>query len=56
MTNDEAVLAMKECVVISKSDAETGHSYADEILCERLILLGFSDLVTEYKKVIRWYA
>jgi len=30
--------------------------FADKALCELLVELGFGDVVSEYKKLERWYS
>ena len=37
-------------------DTEIAHSDADDVLCEMLKALGYSDVVDEYEKVNKWYA
>ncbi len=37
-------------------DTEGAHGMADDALCDLLINLGYSDVVTEYNKVDKWYA
>lgn len=37
-------------------DTETAHVAADNILCEILEELGFTDIVKEYSKIDKWYA
>ena len=37
-------------------DLHDGHLIADDTLCELLTSLGFTDIVSEYKKVRKWYA
>ena len=40
----------------SGGDIEGQHSIADKILCEIIILLGYPEIVEEYKKIDKWYA
>lgn len=37
-------------------DAECAHMDADDILCDLLEELGFSDVVNEFRKINKWYA
>jgi hypothetical protein len=37
-------------------DIERDHWVADEVLCDLLVALGYSDVVTEWEKVSKWYA
>lgn len=37
-------------------DTEAAHIAADDILCEILEELGFTDVVKEYSKIDKWYA
>jgi len=54
MTKEEAVLALVE--LQDMTDIEKGHAKADEILCKLLDSLGYSDVVSEYVKISKWYA
>lgn len=38
------------------SDTEIAHCSADQILCNILEELGYSDIVEEYNKIEKWYA
>lgn len=38
------------------SDTEVAHLSADQILCNILEELGYSDVVKEYNKIEKWYA
>lgn len=37
-------------------DREQAHSFADEVMCQFLRALGQEEVVTEWRKVERWYA
>lgn len=37
-------------------DTETAHINADHALCELLESLGYGDVVSEYRKISKWYA
>jgi hypothetical protein len=53
---EKALLALSDALELGKGDPEIAHVNADEILCELLTSLGFSDVVEEFKKVPKWYA
>lgn len=53
MTEKEALELMKK---IDPLDICGGHVDADDILCEVLKSIGFSELIEEYDKIIKWYA
>lgn len=53
---EKALLALSDALELGKGDPEIAHVNADEILCELLTSLGFSDVVKEFKKVPKWYA
>jgi frataxin-like iron-binding protein CyaY len=35
---------------------ESNHEYADDMLCQLLLELGYEDVVEAYKKVPKWYS
>jgi hypothetical protein len=35
---------------------EDAHVAADELLCELLISLGFTEIVEDYAKISKWYS
>lgn len=39
-----------------QGDIETIHSEADNLLCQLLIKLGYSDVVKEWELIEKWYA
>ncbi len=39
-----------------RTDTERGHVEADNILCELLKELGYSDVVEEFEKIDKWYS
>lgn len=53
-TREQAILALKLCQ--EKRDIEAAHSDADNILCELLSSLGYHDVVSDYRRVKKWYA
>jgi hypothetical protein len=40
----------------NNKDTESAHRNADNALCDFLNDLGYSDVVAEYNKVIKWFA
>lgn len=50
---EQTIIHLKEC---NTDDQEMDHIYADGLLCEFLIALGYNDLVKEYNKIAKWYA
>lgn len=54
MNREEAI---KRLIEIQKSnDTEVAHIDADEVLVALLSELGYSDVVTEFNKIGKWYA
>lgn len=53
-TVEEIKKEMQECV--NNIDLEAAHYDADELLCELLNQLGYSDIVDLYNLVGKWYA
>ena len=37
-------------------DRACGHAEADDLLCELLVSLGYSELVKEYKKIYKYFS
>lgn len=54
MTREEAIEKLKEWQ--KSGDTECAHGYADDVLCDLLSELGYSDVVEEYHKVDKLYA
>jgi hypothetical protein len=54
MDRQEAIKQLKEAQL--NGDTETAHADADDVLCELLKSLGYSDVVEEYNKVSKWFA
>ena len=49
--------AIKELKLLQPyDDPEREHKMADDILCQLLTNLGYSEVVAEYDKVDKWYA
>jgi hypothetical protein len=40
----------------TSGDIEANHCEADDILCDLLNDLGYTELVNEFKKLEKWYA
>jgi len=53
MTKEEAIEELKQAKL---KDTEMGHYFADNVLCDFLISLGYTDVVEEYRKVDKWFA
>ncbi len=49
-------LEMKELAETENWDKETTHSDADDLLCELLIILGYSDVANNFEEIDKWYA
>lgn len=54
MSREEAIRQLK--LAQASLDTEAAHCSADEVLCELLESLGFSDVVDAWKEVSKWYA
>jgi len=54
MTEQEAIEKLKECQ--KSGDPERAHGESDKVLCNLLISLGYSDVVSEWAKVPKWYS
>lgn len=54
MTKDEAIAELKKCQ--EPGDTEASHYDADQVLCDFLSSLGYTDVVAEWGKVDKWYA
>ena len=54
MTNDEAIEKLK--VLQESCDTEMAHGFADDVLCDLLLTLGYDDAVKEYHKIEKWFA
>jgi len=54
MNGEEAIKRLVECQ--NNGDTELAHSSADDVLCELLQTLGYSDVVEAWGKVDKWYA
>lgn len=56
MNAQTAKRKLQAIVERGSKDTEADHVEADEILCQLLRYLGYSDVVAEWAKVRRWYA
>lgn len=55
MIDEQKYMALlKDCV--ANGDEEIAHSDADNILCQLLTELGYSEIVGIYSEVDKWYA
>lgn len=55
MTIEERII--HELQLLQKSDdTEIAHYKADDLLCEFIHQLGYTDVVEEYSKIEKWYA
>lgn len=54
MTKERAIEKLKNEQANGKT--ECAHINADNVLCELLTALGYSDVVEEYEKVDKWYS
>lgn len=54
MSREEAIQELKK--LQESGDTEMAHVYADEVLMNLLISLGYKDVADEYDKVGKWYA
>lgn len=55
MTKEEALLKLAE-IKKDAGDIETDHGKADQVLCELLESLGYSEVVKAYDEIEKWYA
>jgi hypothetical protein len=54
MKRKEAIGELREIQEIA--NVEVAHRLADGVLCRLLHSLGYTDVVAEYNKVVRWYS
>jgi hypothetical protein len=54
MTRELAIKFLEEQK--DNGDTEIAHGVADDVICELLEALGYSDVVEAYNKVDKWYA
>lgn len=47
---------MKSLSTQENWDIETTHIEADGLLCELLVILGYSGVVNDFDKIEKWYA
>lgn len=47
---------MKSLSTQENWDIETTHVEADDLLCELLVILGYSGVVNDFGKIEKWYA
>ena len=60
MTPEEFVVRMKDIYVPEKGrkyyDEERAHGEADDLMCDLLTALGYSEGVRIFQESLRWYA
>ena len=56
MTKEQTIEQLKSAQSESDGDTEGAHIKADQLLCDFLTHLGYSDVVAEYEKVHKRYA
>lgn len=49
----EYIKKMKDA---DSGDTEQAHGQADDLLCELLVKIGYSQVIDEYNKIDKWYA
>ena len=54
MTQEEAIVQLRD--IQENNDTEMGHVAADDILCDLLESLGYTEVVEEYNNIDKWYA
>lgn len=52
--NKKYLTQMNKC--INNEDTEYAHIIADDILCDLLKDLGYTELIAVYEKINKWYA
>lgn len=56
MKPEEAIEALKALAKEEHPDVEANHLEADQILCQLLTALGYSEVVRMWHRVKKWYA
>jgi len=56
MTPEEAIEELSALAGELHPDIEANHLQADDILCQLLIALGYSEVVRMWRRVPKWYA
>ena len=54
--NDKYLKRMNEVKVKYEDDEEAAHRLADDILCDLLESLGYTELVEVFYSIDKWYA
>lgn len=54
VTPEDAARRMQE--IGNAADPETSHTLADELLCSILQQHGYSEVVTAFRRMTKWYA
>jgi hypothetical protein len=56
MTPQEFATEMEKLSILANGDPEAAHGKADDLLCEVLESLGYSDGVQIFVEMDKWYA
>lgn len=56
MTREDALQALQKIAATAEDDIESAHSKADDVLCNLLVSLGYTDIVAEYDSIPKWFA
>lgn len=57
MQSEQELFALGRLDLIAEStDTEAAHGDADDVLCELLAALGFTEVVRRYGLIDKWYA
>jgi hypothetical protein len=58
MDRNQALAKLRECAAPDEDgmDVESAHSAADDVLCDLLRALGYTDVVEAWEAVPKWYS
>ena len=54
--NDLVTEQYENKTLTNNIDIESNHRYADGLLCDMLVELGYEDFVDDYRQIRKWYA
>jgi hypothetical protein len=54
--DEQAAQMMRQIKVEYSGDDESIHYWADDLLCDILLALGYKETVTVFKEIEKWYA